>query len=238
MPQTQVKSVAKRRSRLPREQRTSDILRAAEEVLEQFGYENAAVAEVARRAGVVEGTVYHYFETKRELYVAVAEAWYKRVLDNTPPVANRKGIHAALREVILRELLIIRENPSIVRFILMEVRPNADYRHSKLFAMSRKFTSEITKVLTDGIASGALIEHVPMRDARDMIFGGIEHRTWAYLRNEGDFDAEEAADAISLIIYNGLRNNELAAKDAADDALRERVARLERVVATLADAKV
>lgn len=237
MSQTQLKSAGKRRSRLPREQRTSDILRAAKDVLEQYGYENAAVAEVARRAGVVEGTVYHYFETKRELYIAVAEEWYKQVLDNTRPVAKHKDIHAALREVILRELLIIRANPSIVRFILMEVRPNADYRHSKLFAMSRKFTSEITKVLTDGIASGELIEHVPMRDARDMIFGGIEHRTWAYLRDEGDFDAEEAADAISLIIYKGLRNSESAAADAADDALRERVAKLERVVAALGEAK-
>ncbi|MCP5380435.1 MAG: TetR family transcriptional regulator [Novosphingobium sp.] len=237
MVKTQSRSTDKRRSRLPRAQRTSDILRAAEEVLEQSGYENAAVAEVARRAGVVEGTVYHYFETKRDLYVAVAEGWYKRVLDGMAPATRRGGVRAALREVIHRELLIIRASPAVVRFILMEVRPHPDYRHSRLFAMSREFTSEITRILTDGMASGELAEHLPMREARDMIFGGIEHRTWAFLRDEGDFDAERAADAISHIVYNGLRNTSEGAAGEGHDALPERVARLERVVALLGEAK-
>lgn len=237
MAKTELKAPGRSRARLSREKRTSDILRAAEEVLEEFGYENAAVAEVARRAGVVEGTVYHYFETKRELYVAVAEAWYNRILENTPALENSGGVLEKLRELILRELHIIRASPAVVRFIFMEIRPHQNYRNMKLFAMSRKFTSEIMNVLTEGIERGELIEHVPLRDARDMIFGGIEHRTWAFLRNEGDFDAENAADTISYIIYNGLKNRDEAPRELSNDSLLKRVEQLEKAVASLTDGK-
>jgi len=51
--------------RLPRARREQDILDAAHAVFEERGYEAAAVSEIADRAGVVEGTVYKYFESKR-----------------------------------------------------------------------------------------------------------------------------------------------------------------------------
>ena len=233
MNQIERKISGKPRPRLSREKRTSDILLAAEAVLEEFGYEHAPVAEVARRAGVVEGTVYHYFETKRDLYVAVAEAWYNRVLQQAPALSNRGNVFENLRELILRELFVIRANPAVVRFILMEIRPHPNYRNTKLFAMSRKFTSEITKVLNDGKESGELVSSLSIRDARDMIFGGIEHRTWAFLRSEGDFDAERAAQSISSIIYNGLKNSNGGSPAPPESNLAQRVERLEEAILNL-----
>jgi len=57
--------------RLAREQRVSAILSAALAVFAERGYEAAAVSEIAERAGVVEGTVYKYFESKRALLLTV-----------------------------------------------------------------------------------------------------------------------------------------------------------------------
>jgi len=39
---------------------------------------------------------------------------------------------------------------------------------------------------------------------RDMIFGCVEHRTWAYLRGLGDIAVEETAVSIADVIYRGL----------------------------------
>ena len=39
-----------------------------------------------------------------------------------------------------------------------------------------------------------------------MIYGGVEHYAFAFLRGEGDFSADEAADSIADIIYRGLAN--------------------------------
>jgi len=39
---------------------------------------------------------------------------------------------------------------------------------------------------------------------RDMIYGGVEHHTWVYLRGEGDFSPDTAADAMTEMVYRGL----------------------------------
>ncbi|MBC7052010.1 helix-turn-helix transcriptional regulator, partial [Salmonella enterica subsp. enterica serovar Enteritidis] len=67
-------------SRLSREQRVADIMSAARAVFAEHGYDDASVAEIAARAGVVEGSVYRYFEHKRALLVKVVEDWYEEML--------------------------------------------------------------------------------------------------------------------------------------------------------------
>jgi AcrR family transcriptional regulator len=47
------------------------ILEAAREVFFEESFERANLDEVARRAGIAKGTIYRYFDTKAELYVAV-----------------------------------------------------------------------------------------------------------------------------------------------------------------------
>lgn len=223
------KGAIRGRSRLPSEERKANILAAAQDVLAESGYENAAVAEVARRAGVVEGTVYHHFETKRELFIRVAETWYQEALAQQPAYSMRGSTLERLREMIRLELMLISKHPRIVRFILMEVRPDPNYRDMAIFRMSRKFTSGILDVLRAGVHSGELTDAIPLRVARDMIFGGIEHQTWAYLRSEGDFDIDEAAHALASITYKGL----VKELPPGPNAICERLDRLEQMVAAL-----
>jgi succinate dehydrogenase/fumarate reductase flavoprotein subunit len=56
-----------------------------------------------------------------------------------------------------------------------------------------------------------------------MIYGSIEHRTWAFLRNEGDFEIDETADSITEVVYRGL------SVQPAQDPLSKTVTRLESV---------
>src|SRR5262245_36278222 len=50
------------------------ILRAAAKVFAQSGYFNAKVSDVARSAGVADGTVYLYFKNKDDLLTSIF-AW-------------------------------------------------------------------------------------------------------------------------------------------------------------------
>lgn len=58
-----------------RAQRKEQIIRAALEVFVQKGYHAANVSDVATRAGVSQGTIYHYFSSKEELFLAAYEFW-------------------------------------------------------------------------------------------------------------------------------------------------------------------
>jgi TetR/AcrR family fatty acid metabolism transcriptional regulator len=61
--------------------RQETILDAAEEVLSRSGFAEASVAEVARQAGVSDGLIYRYFESKQAMRDAVLARFYGRVLD-------------------------------------------------------------------------------------------------------------------------------------------------------------
>src|SRR5829696_4251528 len=47
------------------------ILRAAVDVFAEFGYFNAKVSQIARSAGVADGTIYLYFDGKEDLLITI-----------------------------------------------------------------------------------------------------------------------------------------------------------------------
>ena len=58
-----------------REQRRQQLLQAAQRVFSHKGFHAANVADVAAEAGVSQGTVYHYFDSKEELLLTVFTEW-------------------------------------------------------------------------------------------------------------------------------------------------------------------
>ncbi len=55
------------------ERRQSQILQAAGEVFARKGFTAATVPEIARLAGIASGTVYLYYPSKRDLFIAVIQ---------------------------------------------------------------------------------------------------------------------------------------------------------------------
>jgi AcrR family transcriptional regulator len=56
-------------------QRRQQILDAALAIFSEKGFAEATTAEIARTAGIAEGTIYKYFPSKRELMVAVIKTF-------------------------------------------------------------------------------------------------------------------------------------------------------------------
>ncbi|HTO51755.1 MAG TPA: TetR/AcrR family transcriptional regulator [Myxococcota bacterium] len=69
-PRGQARGVATRRR----------VLQAAESLFARGGYEATAMADVAERAGVGVGTLYHHFPDKRALLLALIDDWGDREL--------------------------------------------------------------------------------------------------------------------------------------------------------------
>ncbi|MCR4391184.1 MAG: TetR/AcrR family transcriptional regulator [Candidatus Acetothermia bacterium] len=70
--------------RLPRTARGLEtmarLLRGAEEVFRERGYEDASVSAICRRVGVAQGTFYLYFASKEEAYVRLVKELQSRLL--------------------------------------------------------------------------------------------------------------------------------------------------------------
>jgi TetR/AcrR family transcriptional regulator, fatty acid metabolism regulator protein len=217
--------------RLPRAQRVADIMLTARAVFREKGYSDAMIAEIAERAGVVEGTIYRYFSGKRDLLIKVVEHWYEDMLtDYDRELFGIRGTWNRLRFMIWRHLSVIHNDRAMCRLIFNELRSGPEYRETAVFELNREYTARTLAIIQDAMDSGEFRAGIPLRIVREMIYGGVEHHTWSYLRGDGDFSPEEVADSITDIIYRGLVRSGVAL-DRGEEAIRrlEEVAeRLER----------
>jgi AcrR family transcriptional regulator len=191
--------------RLPRERRVADIMAAARQVFEDKGYEDALISDIAVRAQVVEGTIYRYFENKRALLAKVVEHWYADMLTRYDEgLRDVHGTWNRLRFMVWKHLVTVQQEPAMCRLVFQVLRTGDEYRSTDVFQMNRAYTRRTVEIVRDAQASGELSGDTPVRLVRDMIYGCVEHHTWAHLRGEGDFSPDEAADAIANLVYRGL----------------------------------
>lgn len=219
-------------SRLPRERRVSDIMAAARVVFREKGYEDAPLSEIAERADVVEGSIYRYFENKRDLLVKVIEDWYEGMLaDYDQRLSGITGTRNRLRFMIWRHLTTIHDEPALCNLMFQYLRTGYDYTHTGVFELNQRYTRRTLDIVKEGIAAGELRDDVSLPLVRDMIYGCIEHRTWAYLRGEGTFDPDKTADAIVDLVLSGLqiRQPETRLEDSLAVRLEHAIDRLERI---------
>lgn len=222
--------------RLPRDQRVATIMQTARAVLRERGSEQFLITEVAERCGISEATIYKYFMTKRDLLLQVAEAWFEEFLTEPPPSGGQRPFRDRLFHVVWNSLSLIRRERNLTRFVLMELRADPNYRSMRIYELNRRIAARVTEVIEDGVARGEVRAGIPVKLIRDLIFGGIEHQTWAYLRGEGDFSVEEAAEGITDVIFRGITVEPAAPPPAVPDAaLDTALARLEKVTETLTD---
>jgi AcrR family transcriptional regulator len=197
--------VKRRVFRLPRERRVADIIATARAEFEEKGHQDALLCDIAVRAEVVEGAIYRYFEYKHDLPAKVIEHWCEAMLSDYD--RQRAGICGArnrLRFMIWRHLSTIRDDPALCHLAFRVLRTGSGYRATNIFERSRRYTRRMLDIVMEGVSAGELRPDVPLGLARDMIYGCVEHRTWAYLRGEGDFDPNKTADAIVDLVLGGL----------------------------------
>jgi len=201
-------SMARRQvNRLPPERRVADILLAAKDVFTERGYNEALISDIAERAGVVEGSIYRFFHNKRDLLIKMVEHWYEDLLaHDEAQLQGVRGTWNRIRFMVHHHLVTIRREPALSRLMFQELRPDPQYRNTRLFQLNQAYTHRIVDIVKAAIASGEFRSDVSSSLVRDMIYGAVEHRTWAFLRNEGDFNAQETADGITELIYRGLAN--------------------------------
>jgi AcrR family transcriptional regulator len=95
------------------------ILESALSCFLESGYEQASVARVCERAGVSNGTLFHYFPTKE----AIADALYLEAIADFQEglwllLAERpRSLRKAVRDVIAHQIRWIEENAESARFV-------------------------------------------------------------------------------------------------------------------------
>ena len=109
--------------------RREQIVEAATRVFAEKGFRRATTREVAREAGISEGTIYNYFEDKDALLMAILHKLNeteRRAEDFEEGMAS--DFQGFLKEYLRQRMSLIWENREAFRVVLSEMLVNAELR--------------------------------------------------------------------------------------------------------------
>jgi AcrR family transcriptional regulator len=96
--------------------RCAEILEAARKVFATRGFSESTVDEIAAAAGIAKGTVYLYFPSKRDIYLAALKLGLMELRERTrTTMAAATGIQAKLRAFIRTRLEYAEANRDFIK---------------------------------------------------------------------------------------------------------------------------
>ncbi|WP_269620563.1 TetR/AcrR family transcriptional regulator [Zhongshania sp. BJYM1] len=196
---------ASTRTRLSREHREKEIIAAARIVFIHRGYELATIAEIADSVGVVEGTVLHYFKSKRALMVKVIEEFYEEITAAMESgVSAISGAQNKLRYIIHTHISLLHNNSDLCTVILNESRGSQTELLEKVHNFNRRYSNVVINVVREGKQSGEIADSASPVLIRNVVFGAIEHYLWDLVAGTKREDAELIADQLTQLIFYGI----------------------------------
>ena len=114
------------------------LLAAAEEVFGERGYDQAAISEITRRAGVAQGTFYVHFPDKKEAFVELVRHLNERLREH---LGSPFAAGVPNRDI----LLCFRNDDETVEKLRDQIQK--DYRR-----MPHQVTDKLLLITQDGIA--------------------------------------------------------------------------------------
>jgi TetR/AcrR family transcriptional regulator, fatty acid metabolism regulator protein len=124
------------------------IIDAALEVFRERGYANARMADIARRARVSYGLVYHYFRSKEVLFDLIVESWWNTLyLMMEGEIASNVPFPEKLVNIIEFFLDTYGRKPNLMSIFVSEVCRSSVYHTEEGLSKFLKFFSLCEEIM-------------------------------------------------------------------------------------------
>ena len=179
------------------------------QVFAEKGFRGARVSDIARAAGVADGTIYLYFRNKEDLLLTIFEEKVGEILVRVHralegvegPVAR---IHAFAR-FHFNEL---RTHPELAQVLQVELRQSShflrEYRPEKLW----QYLDVFDGLIRDGQAGGVLRGDLDPFIMKWAFFGALDELSiqWVVSRKRDRFNLDRAADQVVDVFLRGMQS--------------------------------
>lgn len=136
------------------EARRTQILMGAAKVFAEKGYHKATTKEIAQSAGVAEGTIYNYFDNKRELLLAMIELLalqsLKGIITGQIPNDPKEFIITILRD----RYQLVQQRGYLLAPILAEMFADAELREEVYRKIAMPIAAHLEQFIQTHIDSG------------------------------------------------------------------------------------
>ncbi len=181
------------------------ILRAAAKVFARSGYFNAKVSDVARAAGVADGTVYLYFKNKDDLltsifgwamgeFIGSAKAELAEVSDPREKLHRFAQLHFSLLEQE-RDLAIVFQ---------VELRHSTKFMEQFSTTYLAEYLQMLREIIEEGQRSGIFRRRLNSKVVAKFLFGALDEMAtnWVLSRNKHSLTA--MVEPVLDIFLNGV----------------------------------
>lgn len=177
------------------------ILNAAAELFSEQGYDRSSIRDIARKVGLLPGSVYHYFPSKEELYLAVHREGFRRVLGRVQAAAESSNDPwDCLRLACEMHVAGIVEGSPVDRIAGHSLSFTGN---KELLAKIQPYRDAYENVFRDLIAALPVSEGTDRSLLRLFLLGGMN---WIYLwYREGRRSPQEIADLMVDMVRRGVQ---------------------------------
>ena len=156
--------------------RRKQILKAAVDVFAERGFHRTRVSDIAKKADVAYGLIYHYFDSKDDVLDSVfRDNWsiFLKVLkdlrdDRSKSVVERLGI---VIDSLLEALYVA---PAVVQVIIQEVSRSDRFVEKEKYEAFQEAFDAVQSMIEQGQDSGEIRSDVSAEIAPFILFGALE----------------------------------------------------------------
>jgi TetR/AcrR family transcriptional regulator, fatty acid metabolism regulator protein len=193
------------------------ILSAAERIFARHGFFAAKVSDVAKEAGVADGTIYLYFKSKDDLLISLFERRMHQVNETlrkaVEPVSSPRE---QLRAFVQAYLQLVHDEPAAAEVLTIELRQSSKFMKEYENPEFADFLRMLGGIIAAAQDRGELDSGIPSHVAARMIFGMLDELALAWVlarqpfgggaagARPKKFDIVRAADWVNALVMRGL----------------------------------
>ncbi len=185
------------------------ILRAAIKVFSENGYFNSKVSDIARQAGVADGTVYLYFKNKDDILhsifqhamsIFIAEA--KKELEKTDDPADK------LRKIAKLHLEKLGKDRDLAVVFQVELRGSTKFMEEFSTTAFAEYLNIIKEAFIEGQQKGIFRSDLNPTVCAKILFGALDEMVTNWILSKKNYPLAPMSETVISVFFNGVLNRQ------------------------------
>lgn len=181
------------------------ILEAAVVVFAEQGFFQSTVAQIAKKAGVADGTIYLYFKNKDDILIQFYEYKTQQVFERFRVALDQAGTaEQKLHHLIRTHLEEFQKDINMAIVYQAETHQHRRLAQDVIKEMSKWYRDIITDVVELGQQQGHLRRNLYVGLVMRLIIGAVNEVINAWIQSDGSYDLVSMAEPMVDLIMRGI----------------------------------
>ncbi len=181
------------------------ILEAAVVVFAERGFFQSTVSQIAKQAGVADGTIYLYFKNKDDILVQFYEYKTSQVFERFRQAVNQAtSAEQKLRRLVHTHLEEFQKDINMAIVYQAETHQHQRLAQEVIKEMSKMYRDIITEVLELGQQEGHFRRNLYVGLVMRLITGAVDEVINSWIHVGGSYDLVSMADPLVDLFIKGI----------------------------------